>query len=342
MKHQKPVTPRISVLLPCRNAAAFLHSCITSLETQTFRDFEVLAVDDASADDTAHILRIWAQQDPRVRLIHTSSNGLVNALNAGLEAARTEYIARMDADDLALPRRLERQMQAFAGDPELAACGTRVRYFPREIVKEGSLNYESWLNSLTEPWQINRDVFIECPIAHPTLMIKTDVLRSLGGYRDRGWPEDYDLVLRMFSARTRMRNVPEVLHDWRERPDRISRIESRYSEDAFRKCKVFYLSSTLIAEDAGVIIWGAGQVGKAFAREFIDQGLRVDAFVDVDEKKFGQAIHGARVHHWQELSKLRTNQLIVSAVSGKEPRDRIRAALADMGYRDGVDFVAVA
>ena len=342
MKKDKPATPRISVLLPCRNVAAFLHSCISSLETQTFREFEVLAVDDGSADETAHILSIWAQQDARVRLIETKANGLINALNAGLAAARTDIIARMDADDIALPRRFEKQMQAFAQDPALTACGTRVRYFPREIVKDGTVRYETWLNSLIEPHQIERDVFIECPIAHTALMIKTDTLRQIGGYRDRGWPEDYDLMLRLFSIRARMRNVPEVLQEWRERPDRTSRVESRYSEDAFRKCKVFYLSTTLLADDRGVIVWGAGPVGKAFAREFIEQGIRVTAFVDVDENKFGQRIHGAEVRPLDALKTMRSNELIVSAVSGEKPREQIREYLNERGFVEGTDYVAVA
>ncbi len=335
-------TPRISVLLPCRNAAAFLHSCITSLETQTFRDFEVLAVNDSSTDDTPHILSIWAQQDSRVRVIHTRSAGLVNALNVGLEAARTGLIARMDADDIALPRRFEKQLRAFEADAELAACGTHVRYFPREIVRAGALQYEAWLNSLIEPQHINRDMFVECAIAHPTLMMRAQVARSLGGYRDRGWPEDYDLVLRMYARRARMRNIPEVLLEWRERPDRISRNESRYAEEAFRRCKVFYLTATLLGEESSVIIWGAGPVGKAFAREFKEQGVRIRAFVDIDARKIGQNIHGAPVIAAETLPARRGGAFILSAVSGAGPRAEIREALRRMGMCEGTDFVAVA
>lgn len=342
MKHNQSVTPRISVLLPCRNAAAFLHSCITSLETQTFRDFEVIAVNDSSSDDTPHILSIWEQQDRRVRVLHTSSSGLVHALNVGLTAARGELIARMDADDIAYPARFEKQLRAFDADPELVACGTHVRYFPRDVVRDGALRYEAWLNSLVDPRHIERDMFVECPIAHPTLMIRSAALRAVGGYRDRGWPEDYDLVLRLFARRARMRNLPEVLLDWRERPERMSRVDARYSEAAFRRCKVFYLTATVLGDEAAVILWGAGPVGKAFSREFATHGVRVRAFVDLDPRKIGQNIHGAPVIAPQELPVQRGGAFILAAVSGPEARGEIRAALTQLSMTEGTDFLAIA
>jgi glycosyltransferase involved in cell wall biosynthesis len=342
MKHEGHVTPRISVLLPCRNAAAFLHSCITSLETQTCRDFEVIAVNDSSSDDTPHILSIWEQQDPRIRVLHTRSSGLVHALNVGLTAARGDLIARMDADDIAHPARFEKQLRAFDADPELVACGTRVRYFPREVIRDGTLRYESWLNSLIEPQHLERDRFVECPIAHPTLMMRTLALRGLGGYGDRGWPEDYDLILRLFSRRARMRNLPDVLLDWRERPERVSRVDARYSEAAFRRCKVFYLVTTVLADEAAIVLWGAGPVGKAFSKEFATQGVRVRAFVDLDPRKIGQNIHGAPVIAPEDLPAQRGGAFILAAVAGPEARAEIRAALTQMGMTEGTDFLAIA
>lgn len=342
MKRREQERYRVSVLLPCRNAAAFLHSCITSLEAQTFRDFEVIAVNDSSTDETPHILSIWAQQDPRVRVVDTGSSGLVNALNAGIREARCPLIARMDADDLAYPRRFEKQVRAFDVEPELVACGTHVRYFPREIVRDGALRYETWLNSLVEPQHIERDMFVECAIAHPTLMVRAEALRAVGGYRDRGWPEDYDLVLRLYSRRSRMRNIPDVLLDWRERPDRFSRTNARYTEEAFRRCKVFYLTATVLGDESSVIIWGAGPVGKAFAKEFAQQGVHVRAFVDIDPRKIGQTVHGAPVLHPRDLGPSRGGAFIIAAVSGSEPRAEIRSALCAMGMHEGVDFLAVA
>ena len=334
--------PRVSVLMPCRNVAAFLHPCIESLCAQTVTDFEVVAVDDSSSDETAALLASWARQDSRVRLFIAEGNGIIKALNEGLHHVTGEFVARMDADDIAHPQRLEKQLLLFDDDAALAACGTHVRYFPRDQVREGAQRYESWLNSLTESDEIERDMFVECPLAHPTLMIRTAVLLEVGGYADRGWPEDYDLILRVFAAGKRMRNVPEVLHEWRESSDRLSRTDARYSDQSFRECKAHYLAQTLLRDRQHVVICGAGPIGRHFAKLLRSHGCRIDGFVDVDDKKIGRTIEGALVSSPDELATLAHRNFVVGAVSGAEPRQQIRQLLRSHGRQELRDFVMVA
>jgi cellulose synthase/poly-beta-1,6-N-acetylglucosamine synthase-like glycosyltransferase len=352
--------PRVSVLLPCRNAAAYLPEAIASLEAQTYADFEVVAVDDGSADATAALLDGWAARDGRVRVLRTPARGLVPALVSALDAAAGELIARMDADDVAEPDRLARQVALLDARPDVVACGTRVRYFPRGAVRDGARRYEQWLNALTEPEELARDIFVECPIAHPTLVARRAALEAVGGYRDAGWPEDYDLVLRLWAAGGRLANVPAVLLRWRERPDRASRTDPRYSADAFRRCKVHHLRRTLLrapeaagaaggGEAAGpegaaprpAVVWGAGPVGKHFARELIRQGVPLAAFVDLDPRKIGQQVYGVPVVAPAEIGRFR-GALALAAVGSPGAREEIRAALDDAGWREGVDYVAVA
>ena len=334
--------PRVSVLLPCRNAAAFLRACIASLQAQTFSDFEVVSVDDASSDETASLLASTTRQDQRFRFLNAEGQGIVDALNTGLRYCTSEFVARLDADDIAHPQRLEKQIELFDVEPELAACGTRVRYFPREHVRDGALRYESWLNSLSEPAEIERDIFVECPIAHPTLMIRTAVMNHAGGYRDTRWPEDYDLILRLFMAGKRMRNVPEILHEWREYPDRLSRKDSRYSDEAFRACKAHHLTKMLVADERAFVICGAGPIGRHFAELLQHEKKQVAGFVDVDPKKAGRMIDGFPVWPVEELPALAGEHFILAAVSGSEPRAQIRALLAQHGCTELEDFVAVA
>ncbi|HEY8469708.1 MAG TPA: glycosyltransferase [Longimicrobiales bacterium] len=351
--------PRVSVLLPCRNAAAHLPEAIASLEAQTYADFEVVAVDDGSTDATATLLDAWAARDGRVRVLHTPPRGLVPALASALAAAAGELIARMDADDIAEPDRLARQVALLDARPDVVACGTRVRYFPRGAVRDGARRYEQWLNALTEPEELARDIFVECPIAHPTLVVRRAALEAVGGYRDPGWPEDYDLVLRLWAAGGRLANVPAVLLRWRERPDRTSRTDPRYSADAFRRCKVHHLRRTLLrapeaADAAGreaaglegaatraAVVWGAGPVGKHFARELVRQGVPLAAFVDLDPRKIGQQVYGVPVVAPAEIGRFR-GALALAAVGSPGAREEIRAALNDAGWREGVDYVAVA
>jgi FlaA1/EpsC-like NDP-sugar epimerase len=133
--------------------------------------------------------------------------------------------------------------------------------------------------------------------------------------------------------------VPEVLLEWRERPDRLSRTDPRYSPDAFRRCKVHFLKYRIAGRP--VVVWGAGPIGKAFARALQDEDQRVVAFVDLDPRKIGQTIHGAPVVRPSEISRYRS-AFVVAAVGAPGGRAQIRAALHTAGFREPEECCAVA
>lgn len=267
--------------------------------------------------------------------------GIVAALQRAAQNAKGEILVRMDADDVAYSNRIEKQVELLDAQPGLGACGTLVRYFPRQEVQGGAQRYEAWINALVDHDDIVREIFIECPIAHPTLAIRKSVLEQVGGYADEAWPEDYDLVFRLWRGGVRMGKVPEILLRWRERPDRTSRNDERYSEDAFRRCKVHYLKAAMLDGYDGVVVWGAGPVGKAFALELQQQGVGVRAFVELDPRKVGQVIHSAPVVPPEEVGTYR-GALVVAAVGQPNARDEIRRTLTDQGWQEGTSFVAVA
>ncbi|MCK5488346.1 MAG: glycosyltransferase [Gemmatimonadetes bacterium] len=344
--------PEVSVLLPCRNVAAWLPRCIESLEAQSLLDYEVLAVDDRSTDETGALLRRWSARDGRVRVLETApgfpgrsagrtpEDGLVGALELAVAAASAPLLARMDGDDIAEPRRLELQRDFLAARPDLAGCGTAVELFPRSEVGEGYRRYETWLNGLSDPEDLWRDLFVECPVAHPTLMIRHSVLSGLGGYRDPGWPEDYDLVLRLHAAGMRIANLASRLVRWRVRPDRHSLTSDRYSAEAFRRCKVHFLDQAFLPESRPLVVWGAGKVGKPMARELIRQGRLVSAFVDLDARKIGQEIHGAPVLDPDGFEALVPGKdpYVLAAVGSPGAREEIRRALEVLGRREIEDY----
>jgi glycosyltransferase involved in cell wall biosynthesis len=334
-------SPRVSILLPCRNAAQYLPDTIASIRAQSFRDFEVIAIDDGSTDGTRALLDEWSGRNRRVRVLAQPALGIVAALQRAAEAAHGDIFVRMDADDVAYSTRIAKQVELLDGSPDIAACGTLVRYFPQDSVQGGAHRYETWINSLIDHDEIVRDIFVECPIAHPTMAIRRTALEQVGGYQDNGWPEDYDLMFRLWQADVRFAKVPEVLLRWRERPDRASRVDPRYGEDAFRRCKVHYLRRTVLAGREDVIVWGAGPVGKAFALELLEQDVKVRAFVDLDARKIGQVIHGAEVVAPDGLEPFR-GTFAVGAVALPGAREEIRAALREAGWEEGHDFVAVA
>jgi len=331
----------ISVLLPVRDAEATLPACIASLEAQRHDDFEVLAVDDGSRDGSREVLHAWAARDPRVRVLTADGRGIVAALETARAAAGRPYLARMDADDVAHPERFALQLACLEAEPALAGCGCHVRYVPPERVRDGARRYQAWLNAIITPDDVAREIFVECPLAHPTFFLRADAVEAVGGYRDPGWAEDYDLVLRLWRAGRTLAVVPSVLLDWTERPDRLSRTDPRYAPEAFRRCKVHHLRHTLLDGRKGLVVWGAGPVGKAFAREARAQGVRLRAFVDIDPRKIGQTVYGVPVLGPEELQSVE-GSLVAAAVGREGAREEIRSALSGAGWCEGVDFVAVA
>ena len=333
--------PAISVLLPVRDAAPYLPECIASLRAQTFEDFEVLAVDDGSTDESALLLSAWATEDSRVSLVRQAPAGIVRALEAGRALAGGRYLARMDADDIAEPVRFAEQFALLERSPDLAGCGAGVRYFPTAALRDGGRRYEDWINRIRTPEDVERNLFVECPLAHPTFFLRTSVVAEVGGYVDRGWPEDYDLLLRLWRSGARLAAVDRVLLQWRIRDDRASVRNEAYTPEAFRRCKVHYLLATLVRDRDGVVVWGAGPIGKAFAREVQEQGGTVRAFVDLNPRKIDQCIHGAPVIPPSEIDEYRDG-FSVAAVGQEGVRSKIRAELESAGWKEVTDFVAVA
>lgn len=340
--------PRVSVMLPCRDEEAFLPACVESLEGQTLREFEVIAVDDGSVDGSRPILEAWADRDRRVRVLEGGGRGVAAAAQRAADAARAPLLARMDGDDVAHPERLERQAAFLDRRRELAACGAGVRYVPEEAEGAGYRRYRRWLNELRSPGEVLRDLLVECPVASPTLMIRRSALRGLGGHRDAGWPEDYDLLLRLHLAGMRAANLPAVLHRWRLHEDSLSRTDPAYSPAAFLRCKVHFLVAGFLPAGRPPVVWGAGEVGKPLARALAEAGRPPAAFVDLDPRKIGQQIAGAPVlspdgfaRRWAEPGG-EGDAYVLGAVGARGAREEIRGALEATGRVELRDYRMVA
>ena len=180
--------------MPVRNDASFLGKCLDDIANQSFENYELLVVDDGSSDGTPQLLKKAKRRDPRVRIIQTSANGIVSALNSGLSECRGEYIARMDADDRMEKTRLEKQLRYMQKNPELDLIGCRVEGFTDSgTFPESGVQYQSWSNSLISHEQIVRDLFAESPIVHPSFFATKELFnKSISGrYQQNTKPEQF-------------------------------------------------------------------------------------------------------------------------------------------------------
>ena len=332
--------PAVSILLPARDAAATLPACLRSVRRQTFGDWECVLVDDGSRDETRAVADGAAAADARVRVVPTPRQGLVPALTAGLAACRGRFVARMDADDLMHRERLARQVAHLEAEPRLAGAGTHVRFFPRRGLRDGLRAYEAWLNGIDGSARVAADAFVECPLAHPSLMLRRAVLLR-HGYRDAGWPEDYDLLLRLLASGERLGVVPRRLHAWRDAPTRLTRSHPAYTLERITDCKAAFLAAGLLARDDRYLLWGYGGTGRALAAALARRGKYPSHVIELHPGRLGNRIRGAAVVPPDALDALRGMPLVAS-VAGPKPRSEIRSWLDARGWRETIDYVCAA
>jgi len=333
--------PEVSLVIPFRNAQDTLSECLDSLQQQTLRSFEALLVDDGSGDGSQELVRARARADGRLRLFSPGRVGLVAALNLGIAHSRAALIARMDADDIMHPDRLRQQAEYLRISPDIALAGCQVELFPRNVVRAGYREYARWQNGCVDPEDIAANIFVESPLAHPSVMMRRAALESAGGYADGPFPEDYDLWLRLHESGHRMGKVASVLLSWRERPDRTSRVDSRYSRDAFDRLRTRYLGrDPRLRSGRDIVVWGGGRPTRLRARLLMDQGVRFAAWVDINPRRIGKTIWGLPVHPPERLDRS-PKPFVLVYVTSHGARDEIACVLDGIGYRRGRDYLCV-
>jgi glycosyltransferase involved in cell wall biosynthesis len=197
-------SPRVTVLMSVFNGEKYLREAIDSILNQTFKDFEFLIINDCSTDGTAEILGSY--HDPRIRIVYNEENiGLTKSLNKGLKLAKGEYIARMDADDISLPERLQKQVEFLDTHPEIGVLGTWIQWID-ESSKSSRI-----IHPPTAPGVIGWFLIFENCVAHPSVMMRADVIKQLGFYNVEAiHAQDYDLWVRA-NFITRIANIPDTL-----------------------------------------------------------------------------------------------------------------------------------
>lgn len=200
--------PLISAILPVYNGKDHLKECIDSVLGQTFTNFEFIIVDDASIDNTPQILKEFAMKDTRIKVVtHKVNQKQTAAANTAINNAKGKYLARMDADDVALPTRFERQCEFLEANPEIGMVGTWT-----DTISETGKIIGQW-RTASEPGMLNWNLLFGTSFAHSSVMMRSDIAKKVGLYQSPE-AEDYDLWSRI-SRIAKVANLPEVLQQKR-------------------------------------------------------------------------------------------------------------------------------
>jgi len=330
--------PEVSVVLPVFNGARTIARAVRSILDQTLHEIELIVVDDGSTDETVGVVR--KLRDPRLRLIPCAHRRVAAAANAATELAVAPFIARMDADDFAYPLRLEKQLRLLH-EQNLDVVGCQVRILNESCyVARSMCRYERWINEETiDGEQISALRFVEFPLVNPTILARRSYFEM--GFCDSDLPEDYDLMLRAAAQGIRFGKVDEVLFDWTDHPDRLTRTDSRYTPEAFTHCRQLHLLAGPLRDVSRVDLWGVGQTGKPWLRWLQARNIAVRRGYDVNERKVNEIIHGVRIVHPTQMPAADGTPLVI-AVGAADARKLILPHILSRGYVSGGDawFVA--
>ncbi|WP_417535536.1 glycosyltransferase family 2 protein [Methylophaga sp.] len=209
--------PKISVVMAVYNGGSYLKLAIDSILNQTFTDFEFIIINDGSTDTTLDVLTEYSSHDERIRVVSRGNKGLVASLNEGISIARAPFIARMDADDIAFPSRLEKQLTFISENSNIVCVGSYYEVIDDEGLKltisKGPIKNDSIQSALMKGHTV---------ICHPTAMFRTDAVRSVGGYDEKFFlVEDLDLWLKLGEVGD-LSNIPEPLLSYRTNSNSVS------------------------------------------------------------------------------------------------------------------------
>jgi glycosyltransferase involved in cell wall biosynthesis len=331
--------PKVSVILPFYNSVATLNRAIQSIHEQDFEDFECFLVDNNSSDGSKEVAEGWTRKDRRFFLIHEARQGVMFASNRGAQMSRGDYLARMDSDDRAYPQRLTLQVAFLDQNPDYGAVAGRVRHVGDPLLTEGFRRFVDWSNSLVSYEEMYYRRFIEAPVVNPTAMWRRETMEDHGMYRSGDFPEDYEMWLRWLDEGVKMAKVPELVLDWHDSDQRLTRTDSIYSDRAFYEIKSRYLAKWLKQYNRfspHVAIWGASRISRRRARILEQHGIRISTYIDTKSSRQIEK----EVLYYKDLPRA-GEYFILTYIRQMNNRAKIQTFLEERGYEEGKSYLLV-
>ena len=329
-------SPAISILMPVKNTDQFLIECLESIINQTETDFEFIAIDDHSTDESYSILKEYSLKDKRFKVFKNSGNGIIEALRLAYSKSSGNYITRMDSDDIMSLDKLK------VLKSNLSACGSghialgKVKYFSEKPLGAGFKKYENWLNSLIEEGKNFEGIYKECVIPSPCWMVYREDLEKCKAFYPNEYPEDYDLAFRFYVEGLRPIACHQILHHWRDYSTRTSRTHVHYADNTFLDIKMRYFLQLDFDSNKNLVVWGAGDKGKTVAKKLIAQKIKFSWICD-NPKKIGKHVYDQIMLPITALESIDNSQSIIN-VANSEAQDEIKLFFKERNLISNKDF----
>ena len=304
----------ISILLPVYNAATFLEECLNSILQQTETNWELLAVNDFSTDNSFEILEKYATTDTRIHAFQNTEKGIISALRTAYQNSSGTFITRMDADDRMMPDKLKTLKSLLSKNGNGHVATGLVQYFSDNELGEGYQRYEAWLNNLTQNQSNFSEIYKECVIPSPCWMVTREDLEECGAFHPNDYPEDYDLCFRFYEKALKVVSEDGILHQWRDHTTRTSRNDETYANNQYFDLKLPYFLKLEYKKEHPLVLWGAGKKGKRIARILEKNGI-VFHWVCNTESKWGHVISSAKLKSTEAVKGLENPQIIIAVAA---------------------------
>lgn len=313
--------PLISVVLPAYNAEQFLYESIQSILTQSLSDFELIVINDGSKDNTEKVVNGF--NDPRIRYFSQDNKGMAATLNKAIELSVGEFVARMDADDIAFAQRFEKQISFLRANPEFAAVGTRAAIFSRSINE-----VTGYHNHSCDHGTLCVDLLFDNPFVHSSMMIRRKVFLEHQAYdlSKHSLIQDFELWSR-FSQTMKLANIPEVLMYYREVNSGISQTTKNYREVVIEQA-IVNVNSVLHDKDPAINSLLSLYHGNY---QNVDSNISLNKYIEILKKIEGKLVvrfdkeHKlikVRIHDYINLIKYRYNTF--QHLKARQQGDRIK------------------
>ncbi|RLJ60922.1 glycosyltransferase involved in cell wall biosynthesis [Lacinutrix venerupis] len=328
--------PLISILIPFKNTELFLGECLDSIINQTYSNWELLIIDDNSTDNSYSLVESYTKKNTRIKLFKNEGSGIINALKLAFSKSKGTYITRMDSDDIMPNIKLETLLKNLQQHGKRYIATGLVSYFSAEGISDGYRKYETWLNKLTSKGTNYSEIYKECVIPSPCWMISREDLLNIDAFNPTRYPEDYDLTFRFYQANYKIIPCNQTLHFWRDYGTRASRTDANYAENSFIDIKLYYFLKLDYNKKQPLVIWGAGNKGKAIAKKL--NALNIPFYWICDNpKKIGKHIYNVEMKPFQYLETLKHFQCIVS-VANNEEQQTIKAYFLKLNKKSMTDY----